>query len=267
LWKKLLAVLLCLALLSAYAVRIPDIIKSLGSSATFSVSGMRDYAEAFAVLDLANRERAKESLPALQMDADMLEAAMLRAAETHIYWSHTRPGGGGSSTASPFGNSTYGENIAVGQLDAAAVMAGWMNSPGHRENIMKADYSVIGIGCFYQGDVRYWVQVFGDKPVVAVPPPVNTVVSTPVRVLKENYYLKLFAQPEGTTLRYVLGINTRESWPTGSYTVIDADCLDFSSSDTTVASVDAAGLLTKHSAGSATITATRKAGIIMCSGK
>ena len=184
--KRLLAVLLSLALVAAVISRIPFNAFPKGPTATVSISGMRDYEEAFAVLELTNQERAKESLAPLTMDTTMLEAAMQRAAETLVYWSHTRPDGTASFTALPFGNSISGENIAVGQENAAIVVDGWMNSEGHRENIMNGSFTTIGVGCFYQGNLKYWVQVFGDKPAVPAAQLPNAVVSTPVRVLKSN---------------------------------------------------------------------------------
>jgi uncharacterized protein YkwD len=54
-----------------------------------------------------------------------------------------------------------GENIAAGYPDADAVMEGWMNSEGHRANILNCDYDVIGIGVADRDGTLYWVQNFG----------------------------------------------------------------------------------------------------------
>lgn len=55
---------------------------------------------------------------------------------------------------------TAGENIAYGQSTPAEVMNGWMNSSGHRANILKSDFKEIGIAAFYKNGRYYWVQLF-----------------------------------------------------------------------------------------------------------
>ena len=59
------------------------------------------------------------------------------------------------------GYGYWGENIAMGQSNASAVVTAWMNSEGHRENILKPEYRKIGIGVYYLNDTPYWVQNFG----------------------------------------------------------------------------------------------------------
>ena len=78
------------------------------------------------------------------------------------YFDHTNPDGDGPGTRAnqaDFGSSFVGENIAAGQQTPEAVMAGWMDSPGHCSNIMNPDYEFIGIGYID----RHWTQVFGSK--------------------------------------------------------------------------------------------------------
>jgi uncharacterized protein YkwD len=58
--------------------------------------------------------------------------------------------------------SSVGENIAMGQKDAASVMDSWMKSPGHRANILNCGYKHIGIGLAYRGKSPYWTQDFGS---------------------------------------------------------------------------------------------------------
>lgn len=53
-----------------------------------------------------------------------------------------------------------GENIAMGYPTAEAVMDGWMNSDGHRKNILNSDFTKIGIGVYSSGGTLYWVQLF-----------------------------------------------------------------------------------------------------------
>lgn len=120
------------------------------------------YAEQ--ILNLVNAERSKAGLSALTLDASAERAANIRAQEIQQSFSHTRPDGSNFSTAlSQAGVSfrTSGENIAYGQNSAEEVMQGWMNSSGHRANILNRNFTSIGIG--HVEDARgtdYWTQLF-----------------------------------------------------------------------------------------------------------
>ena len=125
------------------------------------VNGYRSYTEAYKVLDIVNKERAKVGLKPLVMDESLLESAMVRAAELFIFFNHTRPSG---YSCFSINDKVFGENIASGYRTPEHVMNGWMNSQGHRENILR-DYSTIGIGCVEINGMKAWVQVFGiDEP-------------------------------------------------------------------------------------------------------
>lgn len=127
-------------------------------------NGMENTSFAMQVIKLVNQERAKEGLPALQYDANIEKAALVRAKETEISFSHTRPNGSTFSTALKENGVSFkgaGENIAWGQRSPEEVMKGWMNSPGHRANIMNKNFTRIGVG-HYQNNagVNYWTQLF-----------------------------------------------------------------------------------------------------------
>ena len=120
------------------------------------------YAEQ--IVKLVNAERAKEGLPAVQLDAQITAAANIRAREIVQQFAHTRPNGSSFYTVLKENGISYmgcGENIAYGQRTAEEVMNGWMNSSGHRANIMNKNYKNIGVG-YYQDarGVKYWVQLF-----------------------------------------------------------------------------------------------------------
>jgi hypothetical protein len=123
-----------------------------------ATQGKECYSYAFQVLDIVNKERVAEGLDPLTMDESLLETAMQRAMETTLYWSHTRPCGLLCFSASDL---MYGENIAMGYTTPQDVMTGWMNSSGHRANILDCDYTTIGVGCVYADGFYYWVQCFG----------------------------------------------------------------------------------------------------------
>lgn len=120
------------------------------------------YAEQ--VAKLVNEERAKAGLPALTMDADITAAANVRAKEIKQQFSHTRPNGSSFSTVLKEQGVAFrgsGENIAWGQKSPEQVMNSWMNSEGHRANILNKNFKNIGVG-YYQDEkgVNHWVQLF-----------------------------------------------------------------------------------------------------------
>ena len=110
------------------------------------------------VVSQVNAERAKYGLSGLRVDAELMRAAQVRAREIVRKFSHTRPDGTAWFTVSA---SAYGENIAVGQKTADKVMAAWLTSQGHRENILRPSYGSIGVCAYIFGGVTYWVQLFG----------------------------------------------------------------------------------------------------------
>ncbi len=120
------------------------------------------YAEQ--VVKLVNEERAKAGLPALKLDADITKAANVRAIEIKQKFSHTRPDGSSFSSVLKEQGVSYrgsGENIAWGQKTPEQVMNGWMNSDGHRANILNKNYKNIGVGYYQDANgVNYWVQLF-----------------------------------------------------------------------------------------------------------
>lgn len=116
------------------------------------------------VVDLVNIERAKEGLAPLTIDTKVQAAAMVRAKECEVSFSHTRPNGSSFATALKEQNVSYrsaGENIAYGQRSPEEVMNAWMNSSGHRANIMNANYTTIGVGYYENANgTDYWCQLF-----------------------------------------------------------------------------------------------------------
>ncbi len=124
-------------------------------------SDVSDYANQ--VLKLVNQERAKAGLSALTTNTTLTNAANKRAKETVQSFSHTRPDGTNFSTVLKEFNISYraaGENIAYGQKTPQEVVTGWMNSPGHRANILNANFGKIGIGVYKSNGVIYWSQLF-----------------------------------------------------------------------------------------------------------
>jgi len=112
-------------------------------------------------VQLVNLERANAGLPALTTLLALTAAANVRAQEIKQVFSHTRPDGTNCFTVlSGIPHGTAGENIAAGQPMPAAVMQTWMNSDGHRANILDSHYTTIGVGVYISGGMVYWVQEF-----------------------------------------------------------------------------------------------------------
>ncbi len=150
----------------------------------YSVKGTRDYTKSYEVLALVNQERKKAGLKELTMDKDLLETAMKRATEIVVYYDHERPNGTLFNTAITQSWLSSGENIAIYQPTAAIVMNSWMNSQGHRENILTANYTSIGIGCYKADNGEYyWTQVFTDGTPTTVAKPQNKNTTETIKVL------------------------------------------------------------------------------------
>ena len=121
------------------------------------------YAEK--VLKLVNKERAKAGRKALKLDALLNRTAMVRAKEITKVFSHDRPNGSSCfSILKEIGISyrAAGENIAAGQQTPEEVVNSWMNSDGHRANILSADFEKLGVGYVKTDGAykHYWVQLF-----------------------------------------------------------------------------------------------------------
>ena len=115
------------------------------------------------VVTLVNAERAKYGLAALTPDETLCGYARVKSQDMHDqgYFSHTSPTYGSPfDMMRAFGVSyrTAGENIAMGYATPAAVVEAWMNSEGHRANILSATYTTLGVG--YVADGGYWTQWF-----------------------------------------------------------------------------------------------------------
>ncbi|MDC3413734.1 CAP domain-containing protein [Aquibacillus sp. 3ASR75-11] len=118
------------------------------------------------VVTLTNQEREQKGLQPLKSDKELTNVAQTKAEDmaTNNYFSHTSP-----TYGSPFNMmqdfgiqyTTAAENLAQGQKTPKEVVNGWMNSPGHRKNILNKDVTHIGIG--FAKDGNYWTQMFIKK--------------------------------------------------------------------------------------------------------
>jgi subtilisin family serine protease len=126
-------------------------------------------ADEAAVLQLVNTERASAGCTALTADGTLTSVARAHSVDmaTRDFFSHTNPDGLDPferMRAAGYAGRTMGENIAAGYATAAAVMDAWMNSSGHRANILNCAFKDIGIGKATGGSYgTYWTQDFGTR--------------------------------------------------------------------------------------------------------
>lgn len=115
------------------------------------------------VVELVNAERAKYGLSPLSARSDLTEYAQIRSTEIVSRFEHVRLDGSSplSYVLGLSGIHSAGENIAWGQTSPEDVMNAWMNSEGHRNNILASKYTTIGVGCYKSGGTLYWTQIFG----------------------------------------------------------------------------------------------------------
>lgn len=151
--KRIISFVLALTLvvsLSLTGILVPEAQASTSDSAEWEV------------LKIVNQQRISQGVDPLTTYTALEAAAAIRAEEITESFSHTRPDGTSCFTVFKEVDVSYGwagENIAYGYPTAANVMNGWMNSDGHRRNILSANFSHIGIGKVG----TYWVQMFTGK--------------------------------------------------------------------------------------------------------
>lgn len=103
------------------------------------------------LLDGTNAQRTNNGLGALRLNSQLSQAAQAKAADmvAENYWAHTSPSGKTPWTfiaASGYSYTTAGENLAYGFTTSSETISGWMNSAGHRANILNSAYSDVGFG-------------------------------------------------------------------------------------------------------------------------
>ncbi len=164
--KKRIAALVIAAAMAITALPLLKGAKQIKAHAAADYGSTRLADYAYQVAQLVNKERQANGLSPLKYSDKLSEAALVRATEIQKSFSHTRPDGRSCFTAmTELGISyTYaGENIAYGQKTPESVMTSWMNSSGHRANILNTKVSYIGVGVTYKNGVYYWTQFFAQS--------------------------------------------------------------------------------------------------------
>ena len=124
-----------------------------------NVSNIDNYAEE--VVALANAERAKAGVPEVPVDSKLMELAAIRAEELATSFSHTRPNGEGDQYTGLPDYEWVMCNLAYGYTTPEAVVDGWMNSPGHKRNMIYSGHDCVGAGCYRASNgTLYWCIIF-----------------------------------------------------------------------------------------------------------
>ncbi len=175
-FKKTVMTVLAISIACSVPVLVKEGVSAAATEILYSETALATTEDAAImssqVVDLVNLERSKAGLPPLTVDPALTAATSIRSVELETSFSHTRPNGTSCFTA--ITNSFYtllGENIAAGYPTADSVMEGWMNSAGHRDNILSSRFTSIGVSCYYSGGGCYWVQLFGEDPEISYDAP------------------------------------------------------------------------------------------------
>ena len=128
---------------------------------TVTVKNTSKWVKADKAYTQLNKYRKAKKMKALKKDAALEKIAKIRAEEMAKTgkFSHTRPNGKSGLTLIKT-KKAKGENIAMGQKTCAQVSKAWYNSTGHRANMLRKNFTKVGIACYEYNGVTYWAQVF-----------------------------------------------------------------------------------------------------------
>lgn len=278
----------CFAVLLFLAV--PFKVKAETATTPVSISVQYGQTEARTILNMINEMRTSSTdawywkqddttktyctnLQPLQYDYDLEKAAMQRAAEIAIIYSHTRPNNKDTFSAF-YENSVYytyaGENIAAGYGTADSVNDGWREDnelyagQGHRRNMLNSKFNCVGIGHVYYNGFHYWVENFAYRDKVNTTPVsadnTETTLTIPVATSKISNFNITFDKDEyslktGESTSISVSdpaISVFGHW--GSRFVFVTDTPDLTIADSTVATLS--GTITGISEGDTTISAS-----------
>lgn len=225
---------------------------------SITIDGTFDYDEANKVLDIVNQERSKVGKSNLTIDYELTKKAQTRAEEAALYFSHTRTDGSDVLKSMKLN----GENLAGGYGSAESVVEGWMESDGHRANILNNNHKSIGIASFKTEDGNiYWVQVFSWSNSSSTKKFTGTKKVSGDSVKIKSDFLKAISIRDFPNKTIKAGEEYKitglklQTTATSSSTTINNSNAKWTSSDTKVATVSN-GTIKGIGSGEATITAT-----------
>ena len=217
---------------------------------TIYLSAKQDYDYANEVLTLVNKERAKEGLVPVVLDASLTESAMQRAAEIHCFYGHSRPN---RTFLTKVDGHSVMENIALNQSTPEEVMNDWMHSEWHRYNIMDPDWRSVGVGVVLYDNSYSWCQLFSQKTAEGTIS--NGKMKKKFSLEVSEAYLNM-ASVMPDTLKKDVKITLNQSVVNFDYLTFfpDSDSFRYESSDVNVATIDNTGFITLTGTGTTTIS-------------
>ncbi|MBR6669713.1 MAG: hypothetical protein IKL31_03075 [Ruminococcus sp.] len=167
--KKIISIITASAIittagLSTTAIKEENNLLISSAALSYENPELAEYAKQVAIL--VNRERSSYGLQPVKYSPLLSEAANVRSSELCKNFSHTRPNGTSCFTVLKEFDISYfsaAENIAYGQRNPDIVMNAWMNSSGHRANILSKNVEYIGVGVVYSNGIYYWTQLFASS--------------------------------------------------------------------------------------------------------
>lgn len=215
-------------------------------------------------------EVAYAGLQPLTYDYALEQAAMLRAAEIAVSFSHTRPDGTRCFTAlSSLPLYTWGENIAAGQATAQSAFVSWREDSekyagqGHRRNMLSSDFASVGIGHVVFNGIHYWVQNFGSPNTGTAATAAADGARTVSVAIDDATISQKALKPSATSLAVTAGksvalpsvslsLTVRDRWPSSPLTLAASNPV-WTSSNSSVAAISGNTVVGKK-AGTATLT-------------
>ena len=219
-----------------------------------------DYDKAYDVISRVNSERKKNGIGALSTDQVLMDAALVRAAENVLYFEHARPNGMSWSSVHP---KVSGENLAKGSANTSKIMNMWMDSDGHRENILRSSFSSIGVAVIEHEGTFYWVQLFGRSGGSGAEYPESGSVSVPIDLPSADeggafaldYYITLDGEALGNERAAEIGEEGVQLGLSGYPLTFDASKVNWQLSNPEIASIDEEGVITAAARGQGTLSA------------
>lgn len=258
--KRLLSFLVALSIAVSSMTFCPTLDNSVSvyaattNTVSVKISVYQNYNKAYKVLELINKEREQEGLNTLTMDKSLLKSAMTRAAESALHWDHIRPDGSDCFTVSDIAD---GENIGVGASAPAYIMKSFMNSSGHKSNILDPDWVSVGIGCVVVDGTYYWSQLFSSVKTSTARRSSfkNTNTTKKIKVNTSKKYFKPSHKISVRTLNVGNKTSITTTW-NNTYTILtlDSGTLQYSSSNPKICSVSSSGIVKAKKKGTAKIS-------------
>ena len=259
--KSLISIMLSLAIAAAFyvpAFAVGEDAEAADNNLYVKVNA--DYDMAYDVISRVNKERKKRGLGGLTPDQTLMDAALVRAAETTLYFEHARPNGMKWSSVNP---KVSGENLARGSGNTSKIMGMWMDSAGHRENILRSGFNSIGVSVIEYNGTYYWVQLFGRAGGSGAEYPESGSVSAPLDLPSADeggafaldYYITLGGRALGAEQAAEIGKGGVQLGLSGDPLTFDPARVNWKLSDPELAEIDENGVIKAVGRGTGTLSA------------